>query len=464
MDNRSGAVGNKNLELLLGDYKKAIVRLSIPNMIAMLVQTLYNLVDAIWVAGLGASALAGMGVFFPIYMVIISIATGITVGTSSAISRKIGAKEYEKAGNVASNSLWLAVAIGTLTTLIGIATLRPILKLAGAEGQTLNYAYTYGLIIYLFSIPLMFNNAGTGILRGEGNSKTPMYIVTLSSVLNMILDPIFIYVLRLGIAGAAWATGISIIIASLMIFIQIFVKKTFLKVDMSASNLKVSYLKDILIVGFPTALAQVTMSIAIYFLNMFALKSAGDTGVATFTGAWRIINLGTLTIIGISSAVTPVTGAAYGARDFNKLENSLKYAIKFAELFSIPIMLGIFIFSKQLAFLFAYAKASGELLDNISSALKILCLFLPGTPLGMLTSGMFQGIGHGFKSLFATIIRTIIFQLFWTWLFVDIIKIGLSGVWWGIVVGNASASLVTYTWGQWTIRKLKEESALLQQE
>ncbi|PHJ14502.1 multidrug transporter MatE [Fervidobacterium sp. SC_NGM5_G05] len=451
-------MNNRNIELLLGDYRKAIVKLSIPNMISMFVQTIYNLVDAIWVAGLGAVTLAAMGFFFPIFMIVVSIATGITVGTSSAISRKIGEKDYEGANSVAEHSILLSLIVSLFTVLIGITTLIPVLKGIGASGEALQKAYDYGFIIFLFTPFLMFNNTVVGILRGEGDSKRPMYAVTFSSILNIFLDPIFIYTFKLGIKGAAWATGISIISATVIfIYYLFFSDKTFLKVSLKKFRYNGKYLRDISIVGFPTALAQIAMSIAIYVLNRFAVKAGGDVGVATFTGAWRIINLGTLTIIGISSAVTPVTGAAYGARNVKRIEDALNYAIKFAEIFSLTIMLGIFIFSKQLAFLFAYSKASSELLENISQALKILCLFLPGTPLGMLTSGMFQGIGQGFKSLVATILRTIIFQLFWTWLFVDVIKIGLVGVWWGIVIGNASASLVTYTWGKLSIQKLYEE-------
>ncbi|AMW32136.1 putative efflux protein, MATE family [Fervidobacterium changbaicum] len=446
---------NRNIELLLGDYRKAIVKLSIPNMIAMFIQTLYNLVDAVWVAGLGPSTLAGMGLFFPIYMIVISIATGIAVGTSSAIARRIGAKDFDGANAVAEHSIILAIFVGFLTALVGILTLEGVLQFTGASGEALQKAKEYGVIIFLSSVFAMFNNAAIGILRGEGDSKRPMYIILFSSVLNMVLDPIFIYVFKWGIKGAAWATNISVFVASAMLLhLLMFSKKTFLNVGFRKFVLTKSIILDIFTVGFPTALAQITMSVAIYFLNFFASKAGGDMGVATFTGAWRIINLGTLTIIGISSAVTTVTGAAYGARDIKKLESALNYAIKFAEYFAIAIMVGIFFFSKPLAMMFAYSKASAQLLDNISQALKILCLFLPGTPFGMLTSGMFQGIGHGYKSLVTTILRTVIFQLFWTWLFVDVFKIGLAGVWLGIVVGNATASIITYTWGKITIKKL----------
>lgn len=447
---------NKNVDLLLGDYKKAIIKLSIPNMISMFVQTVYNLVDAIWVAGLGPIDLAAMGFFFPIFMIVMSIAAGITIGTSSAISRKIGAKDYNGANSVAEHSILLALILSVFTMIVGMFSLKASLTGIGATGQALEKAYRYGFIIYLFTLPLMFNNTAIGILRGEGDSKRPMYAVTFSSILNIVLDPIFIYVFKLGIEGTAWATGISIISASaILTYLLFFSKSTFLKISFRSFSYNSAYLKDISVVGFPTALAQITMSVAIYILNIFAAKAGGNMGVATFTGAWRIINLGTLTIIGISSAVTPVTGAAYGARDIDKLEKALYFAIKFGEIFSLAIMAFIFLFSRPLAFLFAYSKASESLLDNISHALKTLCLFLPGTPLGMLTSGMFQGIGQGFKSLITTILRTIVFQIFWTWLFVDILHFGLSGVWWGIVIGNAIASVITFTWGKITIRQLQ---------
>lgn len=448
---------NKNINLLLGDYKEAIIKLSIPNMISMFVQTIYNLVDAIWVAGLGPIDLAAMGFFFPIFMIVMSIAAGITIGTSSAISRKIGAKDYNDANSVAEHSILLALILSILTMFVGILSLKASLIGIGAADQALEKAYRYGFIMYLFTLPLMLNNTAVGILRGEGDSKRPMYAVTFSSILNIILDPIFIYGLKLGIEGAAWATGISIISASIILmYLLFFSKSTFLKISFKNFSYNSSYLKDISSVGFPTALAQITMSIAIYILSIFAAKAGGDIGVATFTGSWRIINLGTLTIIGISSAVTPVTGAAYGAKDIDKLEKALNFAIKFGEIFSLAIMMSIFLFSKPLAFLFAYSKVSEGLLDNISQALKTLCLFLPGTPLGMLTSGMFQGIGQGFKSLVTTILRTIVFQIFWTWLFVDVSNFGLKGVWWGIVIGNATASVITFTWGKVTIKQLRK--------
>lgn len=451
---------HKNVNLLLGDYKKAIIRLSIPNMIAMFVQTTYNIVDAIWVAGLGPVDLAAMGLFYPLFMVVISIANGITVGTSSAVSRKIGAKDYEGASDIAKHAILLATIVGILTMIIGLTTLKKALLGIGATGEALAKALNYGTIIYFFTLFIMFNHTSIGILRGEGDSKKPMFVLAFSSILSITLDPILIYGLKLGIRGAALATSISALsTTSIFTYLIFFSKTTFLKIKFNEFNFNIKYIKDILLVGFPTALSQIVLSVTIYILNIFASKTSGDLGVATFTSAWRVMNLGTLTIIGISSAVIPVTGAAYGAKNSERLEKAYNFSLLFGGMVSLIVMTLVLIFAKPLSFMFAYSKDSKQLLDSISQAIRILCLFFPSAPLGFLTSGMFQGIGHGFKSLTVNILRTIVFQVFWTWLFVDIFKFQLNGVWWGIVAGNLSAFLIAYVWGKITIKELKAEWA-----
>jgi Na+-driven multidrug efflux pump len=150
-----------------------------------------------------------------------------------------------------------------------------------------------------------------------------------------------------------------------------------------------------------------------------------------------------------------VVGAAYGAGDMNKLEKAHFYAIKLGLMIGISVMAIVQIFSKQIAFLFAYSREGSTIFNDIVNALRVLSLFLPGTPFGMLTSAMFQGIGHGVKSLTVTIFRTIILQVFFCWFFVSLMKIGLQGVWWGIVIGNLTNAVVAFNWGKSVIQKLK---------
>ncbi|KAF2956618.1 MATE family efflux transporter [Marinitoga sp. 38H-ov] len=447
----------KGTLLLKGDPKIAIRKLSLPMILAMLVQTMYNLVDGIWVAGLGSNSLAAIGLFFPIFMIIIALAAGLGVGASSEISRKIGEKNKAGADTAAIISILLAIGLGLITAIILFFSIKSILQSIGSGGETLQLTLDYAYILIIFSPLLMFNNTANGILRGEGDAKKAMYAIAVGSLLNIALDPLFIYGFKLGIKGAAYATVISFSISSILIIYWMFIKRnTYLTITFKDYKYDSKILKNILKVGIPASLAQVSMSIAIFVLNVFAVKAGGDIGVAVFTSGWRIINFGTVPLIGIATAVTTVTGAAYGQKNGEKLSTAHLYAIKFGLTISFFVMFSIFIFAPQIAKIFTYSKDGYVIYDDLVTALKVMSLFLPGVPFGMFTSSMFQGIGHGIKSLIVSINRTIIMQILFSWLYIFIFNIGLPGVWWGIVTGNAVSAVITFIWGRMTIKKLRK--------
>ena len=447
----------KGVQILLGNPKKAIVKLSLPLMTAMLVQALYNLVDGIWVAGLGPNSLAAIGLFFPIFMIIISLASGIGAGASSVISRKIGEGNKKEADNAATQAVILSTSIGIVSTVVSLFIIRYILESIGTSGETLELSLKYSRII-LFFIPLfMFNNVANGVLRGEGDTKRSMYAMTLGSVLNMVLDPLFIYGFDFGISGAAYATVISVAVSATFLFYWLFFKKdTYVSLKFRGFRYDSKILLDILKVGIPASLSQISMSIAVFVLNVFIVKAGGDTGVAIFTSSWRIINFGTVPLVGIAMAVTSVTGAAYGERNGRRLEEAHLFAIKFGFFIGLSVMLVIVLFAPQIALAFTYSKAASAIFEDLVRTLRIMSLFLPGVPFGMFTSSMFQGIGQGGKSLVVSVMRTVVMQVFFSWLFTFILKVGLEGVWWGVVTGNATSSFIAFTWGRLTVNKLKE--------
>ncbi|MDI6862175.1 MAG: MATE family efflux transporter [Pseudothermotoga sp.] len=452
---------HKSVATLLGDPKKAILRMSGPMMLAMLMQTLYNLVDAIWVAGLGPNALAAVGGFFPIFMIIISLAAGLGIGANAVVAQRIGARDKAGAENAAKTAVVLVILLGAIMTLLSLIFIRPALILMGQSDDVLQLCLEYSYIILPFTIVFMLTNLANAILRAEGDAKRAMVVIVVGSILNMVLDPVLIYSFKLHVAGAAYATVIS---ASVGLFMSIYWflirKSTYLSLSFDKRQLDLSFLWKILSIGIPASLAQLSMSVAIFILNRFASIAAGAKGLAVFTSAWRIINFGTIPMLGIAAAVTSVVGAAYGARDIDKLEKAQMYAIKLGLIIGICVMAIIQIFSKQIAFLFAYSSEGGVIFHDIVSALRALSLFLPGTPFGMFTSAMFQGIGHGVKSLVVTIFRTLIMQVFFCWLFVNVMKIGLEGVWWGIVIGNLTNAVVAFSWGKSIVRNLKQNKSL----
>ena len=453
MDNKT-----KSVEILLGDPKSAIIKLSIPMMIAMLVQTLYNIVDGIWVAGLGKDELAAIGLFFPIFMIMLALAAGIGVGGSSTISRKIGEQNKELANSSASYTLIIGLFIGIVMTTAFYPFAKQIFLLLGATGNVVKIAASYSRILFGGSIILVFSNVSNGILRGEGDTKRVMYAMVIGTLLNIVLDPIFIYTFKLGVLGAAWATLISITVTALMIFYWLFIKKdSYVTIKLFGFKKVPTLIKEILRVGIPSSFIQFSMALTMFILNWIIIKVAGTDGVAIFTSAWRITMFGIVPLLGIAMGMTAVTGAAFGAKEVKKLNTAYIYGIKMGIVIELFVVTIILIFAPQLAYLFTYSKGASNLAPELITALKWMALFLFTTPLGMSTSAMFQGIGKGERALLVTLFRTIIFQLIFAYLFGITLKLGLKGIWGGIGLGNTLAAVLAFIWGKFTIKKLEKQ-------
>jgi len=446
----------QGVKILLGDPRKAVLKLSFPMMIGMLSSALYNIVDGIWVAGLGHEALSAIGLFFPLFMIVISLSSGIGIGGSSAVSRSIGEKNQEKASLVAMHTIVIGIFLGSLLTLLLIFYLKDIFNITGARGETAQLALNYGKLIALSSIFLAFSHIGSGILRGEGDTNRAMYALVLGAGLNIILDPLFIYYFRLGIEGAALATLLSIFISSIPIAYWLFFpNNTYVKIKFKHFSFKKKILGEILGVGIPACFAQLSMATAMFILNIIVVKTGGDQGIAVFTSAWRIIMLGTVPLLGVAIGVTAVCGAAYGAKDIIKLREGFLYAIKAGFIFEAITASLVIIFAPKIALIFTYSQKSYAIYQDLVQALRLLILFLPATPLGFLTSAMFQGINKGLNSLIVTILRTIIMQVLFSYFLGVVLKWGLIGVWLGIVMGNLIATVITFNWGRAVIRNIK---------
>ncbi len=422
----------RNIETLLGDPRKAVVKLAIPIIIGGFVQTLYNFVDGIWVSGLGEDSLAAVGLFMPFMMILSALAMGIGMGGSSAISRAIGAKNRERAGNVGDHTIIIGVLIGMLAGFSLLPFLEEIFLYMGAGAQTAALATAYGRVIILASPFIFLSNLGNAILRGEGDTRRSMYVMILSSILNMILDPIFIYPMGMGVVGAAVATAISIILSASVIMYWLIVKKdTYVQLRLRYFKMKKDILKEIFKVGLPSSLAQISMSFTMIVLNSIVIYAGGDYGMAVFSGGWRIVMLAIVPLMGFAAAVTSVTGAAYGARDVEKLKLGYYHAVKIGTLVGLITGVIIGVFAPQFTYLFTYSESSSHLAPGIIQFLHFIVLYFPGVASGMLTSSMFRGIGKGTYSLGLTIFRTLILQIAFAYFIGIYLGFGLQGIWAG---------------------------------
>ncbi len=443
----------RSVKMLRGDPEKAVVKLSIPIMISNLVFTLYNFADGIWVSGLGANALSAVGIFFPIFMVFIALCMGISVGTSSAIARGIGANR--DVSNIAIHSVLISVVIAVVIT-SSYFYLDHLLKLMGAGGEVLKLSLEYSRIIVLGSIFLVFNNVSGGIMNGEGNTRVTMYANVSGSISNIVLDPIFIYPLHLGISGAAYATVVSMSISSSIFTYWFLKRKSFVRLRFGEFKGDRRIAFDILRVGIPSSFSILTMSAAIAILNTMIVRSGGSDGIAVFTGAWRVVSFGFIPIFGMSGAVTTVVGASYGAKNVEKIRKAYLHALRVAIAAEVAIALAMIALSPYLARLFTYSRNSVGIYPMLVDVMKTLPVLLPFSPLGIMTVAMFQGLGRGENAFAITLLRSIIFQLSLAYLFAFKLALGFFGIVAGIVIGNVAASLIAFSWGVLTLKRLEQ--------
>jgi putative MATE family efflux protein len=445
---------SKGIKTLLGDPKKAIIKLSLPMIVAMSAQTVYNLVDAIWVSGLGADALAAIGFVFPFFFAAMALSNGLGVGGGSAISRRIGARDKDGADNVAVHTIVIMLLLAVLFTIPLFVFAKDIFSLIGA-GSATGMAVSYARIIFAGSIFLFITSVASAILRAEGDVKRAMYVMMLGAGLNIILDPIFIYTLDMGIAGAAYATLISLAISSaVMANWLLFKKDTYVSFKFCCFRFDRAIVRDIFKVGIPASVTQLSMSLTMVIMNVMVVAVGSIDGVAVYTTGWRVVSIATLPLIGIATAVVSVTGAAYGARACDKVNIAHLYATKIGVLLEAVIAVATFIFAPQIAAMFTHSESTAHIAPDLIIFLRVVSLFYAGVPFGMLSSSLFQGTGRGMNALIVTILRTLILTPIFAALLAFNFDMGLTGIWWGMVAANIIGSAVAFIWARLYVRGL----------
>lgn len=451
-------MANKNVKLMRGEPEIAVKKLAIPIMISMILTALYNIIDGIWVAGLGPTAIAGIGFVTPIFMVLNGASVGLGNGATSSIARFIGAKNHEMANKSATHSLYIFFIASIILTIVLLLVQEPLLRSYGATGQTLNEAVSYATPMFLGLIAFMFSNGCSGILRGEGDMKRAMYVVVATVILNAILDPLFIYTLGLGSAGASLATIVSSAISALIMLYWILIKKdTYVNVNLKNFRFDTHLTKDILKVGIPSSLDMLIMAIAMSIYLIIISQVGGDYGIATFTSGQRLYLFAIMPLTAIGSAVIAVSGSAFGAKNGDYLSRAHKYGSKFGLALGTVITLVLVLFATPLSTIFAYTPETANLVPGIALYLQVACPTLILTGIGIPSSFFYQGIGKGIYSLMFTILREIIFVVPLIILFVYVIHLDLLGIWLGLCIGRALASIINYIFARYEVKRTRAE-------
>ncbi len=432
----------EGVNLLRGNPKKAVLKLSLPLMLSMMVISLYNIVDSFWVAGLGADQLAAVGFVIPLEFLIISIGTSLGAGITSVVSKYIGEKNDKLADNSAAHGVILSLIFSVIVTVIFSVFAKELLILMGARGASLGYALDYGHIYFIASIFVVMPNALYGILRSEGDTKRTMYVMVLCAIVNMVLDPIFIYTFNMKMFGAALSTILSLAIVLSIIIYWIYIKKdTYLNPTLANFDYESFIMKDMLKVAVPSICEMIFITCITAIMHFIILAVSTVDSVAVFENGWRIVTLATEPMMAISTALISIVAANYGAGNFKNMKVAYDYSMKIATLLGVVALVIFLVFAPQISYIFSYG-ASSRLLNPTIEFFHIFAWFFIVFPGGIISTYVFQGLGKGTHSLIFTVIREAICATVFAVLFGIVLNWRINGVWFGILVGYTVGGLI----------------------
>ena len=421
------------VEQLITNPKKSIIGLSIPMILSLFLTMVNNLVDAMWVSGLGSDALAAIGIVTPLFIIIIGLGIGLSAGVNSSIARFIGKGDMKNAGNSATHGVILSIIVSIIIPGLIILFLDPLLIAIGGA-NVLGLAHEYGVWIISGGFTIIIQNIYCGIFRSENKGVKATLPIGVAAALNIILDPIFIYNMNMGVAGAAIATVLANFIGLLMYLYWSYIKNDN-SIDVRSYSRDMSIYKDIISVGVPASMEQILMSLFSMVINIILVMVATTDAVAVYTTVWRLISIGIMLPVGFGTGAISVFGALFGARKGDEILDTFKYIHKIGFVGCIAMTIILAVLSPYLAMLFGGAGLN----DEITAVTILLCPYVTFASWSIISGCILQSFGRGDLSLGFTFFKQIVLTLVFIWL---LIWMGENGVYWGIVIANFVGSLI----------------------
>jgi putative MATE family efflux protein len=425
----------------LGTQKisKLLIKQAVPATIGILVMSLNMIVDTIFVGQwIGVLAIAAITVVLPIAFLISSIGMGIGIGGSSIISRALGANNPEKAFLTFGNQICLTVILAILFVIIGNVFSVPILNLFGAKGEILPIASEYfGVIIY--GVPfLAFAMMGNPTIRAEGKPKFAMYAMMVPSVINILLDILFIKYFNWGMYGAGLATSIAYASCGLYILYFFLSSKSELQIIPKNFKLDFKIVQEIAKLGGVSIVRQGAISILMIVLNYSLYTYGGEISIAVFGIINRVMMFALSPVLGVSQGFLPVAGFNIGAKKNDRVKETIKKSIYFGSILGTLVFIGIVIFKEQIIWIFTN---DATLLEKTPDAMLIVFLVTPIVTMQLIGSAYFQAAGKAMPALLLTLLKQGIYLIPLAYLLP--IYYGIDGVWWSFPIADTLATIIT---------------------
>lgn len=435
--------------ILNGSLYKVIITLALPIMVNNLIQTLYNLADGVWVSKIGSVEFAATAFVWPINFLFISLGIGLSIAGTSIISQLVGASKYKEANVYATQLIVISLISSVVFAVLGYLISPSVIKLMGGSGDLGMYSNIYLKITFL-DMPFMFLFFSfNAIMNAQGNTILPTVLSGISAIINIVLDPIFIFTLDMGIAGAAIAT---LIAKALLAFAGMFILMRSSKMLVRPSFKKFKFdekiLKRIVNVALPSSVGQSGSALGFIVLNGF-IASYGTSTLGAFAMVNRITSLIMQPAMGVGAALTSIVGQNLGSNQINRIKEAFTKSLKLTISFSVVGCSLLFLFNSPIINFFMQSKDDLEVISQGITYLKFTSVSMPLMGIFSVLQGVFQGTGHTKYSMAMEIGRLWLVRLPMILLFKYFTSIGPSGIWFSMGFSN----LIVCLYGFYVYRK-----------
>ena len=453
---------DKKKMILSGSMYRTILILSFPIMINNLIQTIYNLVDGIWVSKISSVHFAATAFVFPINFFFISFGMGLSIAGTSILSQLIGGDKIEEAKEYSAQLIAITVLSSIFFSIIGYILSPTVISLMGGTGLFADYANTY-LRIMFFEIPFMFLFFNiNSMMSSQGDTITPMLLSGGSAIINVILDPIFIFTFNWGIAGAAWATVLSKAILAFVGIGIIFGKKNKIRPTFKSFKFDIEKIKKIINVGIPISLGQTGASLGFIILNGF-IASYGTATLAAFAMVNRITSLVMQPAMGMGAALTAIVGQNIGADQVQRAKEAFQKAFKLSIIIGIIGCIILLAFDSQIINFFMQSDDDPTVIQLGLTYLGYISLSMPLMGMFSVFTGLFQGSGHTKYSMAMDIGRLWLVRIPMILIFKKFTDMGSTGIWFSMSFSNLIVCIygyIVYRQNTWQEKVVKTKSRI----
>nr|WP_312668045.1 MATE family efflux transporter [Tissierella praeacuta] len=450
---------DKTEMILKGSIYKVLITLSIPIMINSLIQTLYNLVDGIWVSKISSVHFAATAFVWPVNFLFISLGIGLSIAGTSLLSQLVGGGKINEAKEYSTQLMAITIISSLIFTVLGYIISPVVVRLMGATGDLFNFSNTYLRITFL-DLPFMFLFFNiNSMMNAQGDTITPTILSGISAVINVVLDPIFIFTFNWGIAGAAWATLASRVFLAVIGFTMLFSEKNKIKPDFKGFKFDKDIIKEIVTVGVPSTIGQSGAALGFMVLNGF-IVSYGTATMAAYAMVNRITSLIMQPSMGLGSALTAIVGQNIGANQIDRVKEAFHKALKLTIIIGMLGCILLIVFDKPIINFFMQSKDDLSVIELALVYLFYTSLSMPLMGIFSVLQGLFQGSGNTKYSMAMEIGRLWFVRLPMILLFKRFSDWGATGIWFSMSFSN----LIICLYGYWIYRRNGWQRSVLKTE